>query len=384
MNMSSAQSRTSMQPQSVVSPPRLFAFATQGCGGNDEARLRALLSKLEHVEFLPFDYSHKVKSAWNILKRVYTERPNLVVLEGTGLWGGMVLILGKCFFRIPYVVSSGDAVAPFVAQEVPWLGPLFWCYEKTLVRFSDGFIGWTPYLAGRALTLGATRVMTAAGWAPQKVQEADRKNLRDTVRRKLHIPEDALVIGIVGSLALSRRVGYCYGSELVRVAHKVSKKNLRVLIVGEGTGRKFLEQLAGKELGQKIILTGNVPRTQVPAMLSAMDIASLPQSVNQVGAFRYSTKLTEYMAAGLPIVMGEVPMSYDLPGDWFWRIPGPSPWSETYISKLASFLDELKPEVLETKKKAVPLSLPPFEKEFQINRVTEFIRAILMRSGCNK
>ena len=33
-----------------------------------------------------------------------------------------------------------------------------------LYRAAAGFIGWTPYLSGRALTLGCARAMTAAGF----------------------------------------------------------------------------------------------------------------------------------------------------------------------------------------------------------------------------
>ena len=41
--------------------------------------------------------------------------------------------------------------------------------------------------------------------------------------------------------------------------------------------------------------------------LAAFDLASLPQSVDRVGSFRYSTKLSEYLAAGLPIVTSQIP-----------------------------------------------------------------------------
>ena len=43
----------------------------------------------------------------------------------------------------------------------------FAMYERMLCRFSAGFIGWTSYLVGRAISFGAPRGMTAAsgpGW----------------------------------------------------------------------------------------------------------------------------------------------------------------------------------------------------------------------------
>ena len=44
-------------------------------------------------------------------------------------------------------------------------GRLAQAYERLLMRLSAGCIAWSPYLAGRALTLGAPRAMTAASWA---------------------------------------------------------------------------------------------------------------------------------------------------------------------------------------------------------------------------
>ena len=57
---------------------------------------------------------------------------------------------------------------------------------------------------------------------------------------------------------------------------------------------QHLKDLAGEELGRTIILTGRVPREQVIDYLAAMDVGSLPQSVDGVGSFRYTIKLSEY------------------------------------------------------------------------------------------
>ena len=93
-----------------------------------------------------------------------SERPDLIVMEGTGTAGGLVLLAIRALLGIPYVVSSGDAVGPFLRLHSRALGVLGAVYERVLCRSCAGFVGWTPYLAGRALTLGAPRAMTAPGW----------------------------------------------------------------------------------------------------------------------------------------------------------------------------------------------------------------------------
>ena len=77
-------------------------------------------------------------------------------------------------------MSSGDAVGPIIGSHFPVLGPFLAIYERLLCRLSAGFIGWTPYLVGRALTFGVPRAMTAPGWAlfTQSADEAAAARIR--------------------------------------------------------------------------------------------------------------------------------------------------------------------------------------------------------------
>ncbi|HEV3257742.1 MAG TPA: glycosyltransferase [Gemmataceae bacterium] len=354
----------------------ILGLATQGTGGDDEARLRGLLAQVPTTLF-PFDRAAKRRSFFRLLGNILRHRPDLVVMEGTGLSGGLALLLGWLMARVPYVIISGDAVGPFVAGRFPVLGPLFALYERLLCRCSAGYIGWTPYLAGRALSFGAPRAMTAAGWAPFPYSPERLAAGRARVRAALGIPPDALVFGIVGSLAWTRRVRYCYGHELIQALARLDRPEVRVLIVGDGSGRAHLERAAGDRLGRTIFLTGRVPRDQVPDHLAAMDVASLPQSVDRVGSFRYTTKLSEYVAAGLPVVTGQIPLAYDLGDDWLWRLPGEAPWDPTYIRALSELMLRLQPAELKARQAAVPRQLTQFDRDCQVNRVTAFVTDLL-------
>jgi glycosyltransferase involved in cell wall biosynthesis len=355
---------------------RILAFATQGAGGNNDGRLRALLQDFP-VDFFPFDRRAKPRSFLRLLLAIRREHPDLVVVEGTGLAGGLAVMLGRLLAHVPYVVSSGDAVGPFVATQVPSLGPLFGLYERLLCRWSAGFIGWTPYLVGRALSFGAPLAMTAAGWAPILKSPAELAASRVRIREQLGIPNDALVFGIVGSLAWTKRVSYCYGYELVEAIRRIDRPGVVALIVGEGDGRARLEKLAGKRLGHTVVCPGAVERQAVPDYLAAMDVASLPQSVDQVGSSRYTTKLSEYLAAGRPIITGQIPLAYDLAGDWLWRLPGKAPWDERYLSALAHLMRRLTLTECRAKQLAVPRELPEFDKARQVARVTAFLTDML-------
>lgn len=354
--------------------PHILGFATQGSGGDDENRLKTLLSHVP-ARYFPFDRNRKLENTWRLIRQMIRDRPRLVVMEGTGIAGGVALLIGNLLTGIPYVVSSGDAVGPFVSSQHRMLGPFFTLYEKLLYKRSIGFIGWTPYLTGRALSYGAKFSMTAAGWAPFSFTEEELRESRSRIRRVYGIPDSHIVIGIVGSLHWNNRVGYCYGYELVMALKQLEREDVTVLIVGDGSGLAKL-----KEFGKnhpRLVFAGRVSRQEVPAYLAAMDLASLPQSVDQVGSFRYTTKVSEYLAVGLPIVTGKIPMSYDLNRDWMYRLKGSKPWEREYIQSLTTFLDQLTWEEILERRFRVPRQLPEFDKELQVDRASHFIRDIL-------
>lgn len=356
-------------------PAAVAVFALLGSGSHEEERIVQLTCALNRTVW-PFDRAAKARSALRLLRRLRRERPDLVVIEGTGIAGGIVVLVGRRVFGVPFVVSSGDAVGPFVSLLAPALAPVGYLYELILCRSCAGFIGWTPYLAGRALTFGAPRAMTAASWAPPQVGAGER----GAVRRELGIPRDAIVFGLVGSLNWNERRGYCYGWELVRALGRTTRADVHVLLVGDGDGTPRLQAAAGEDLGARVHLTGRVPRADLGRYFAAMDVASLPQSVDGVGAFRYTTKLSEYLAAGLPVVTGQLPFAYDLDGDWLWRLPGDAPWSATYLDALARLMTDVGPGDVDRRRASVPRDLPLFDAELQQRRVTAFLTDLMERA----
>lgn len=354
----------------------ILVFATKGTRSNDEARILKLLQNFR-FQVVPFEQDDKFKSFINIIQQALQIEPRLIVMEGTGVLGGIACLFLRWFYDIPYVFSSGDAIAPFISLNYPLLAPIARVYEQTLCRFCAGFIGWTPYLIGRALTFGAPKGVTAAGWAYFSRTAEQLADSRVSIRKKLGISDDSLVFGLLGSIVLTQRFQYCYGYELVKAFQKTNPKNVIILVVGDGSGLSYLKQLADQDLGKRIFLPGNVPYEQVLDYMAAMDVASLPQSVDAVGSFRYTTKLSEYVAAKLPVVTTQIPMAYDIGGDWVWRLPGAKPWDDSYIDALAVLMENITDEAIKIKKKAIPIHLSDFDQEQQVVRVTDFITEIM-------
>ena len=141
------------QPPDGTAAP-ILAFATQGSAHLDALRLRELLAPLGARE-LDFDRAHKLRAARALWRAAGRERPALIVMEGTGIAGGVTVLALRALRGIPYVVSSGDAVGPYLALGSRLAGLAGGVYERLLCRRCAGYIGWSPYLAGRALTFGA-------------------------------------------------------------------------------------------------------------------------------------------------------------------------------------------------------------------------------------
>jgi glycosyltransferase involved in cell wall biosynthesis len=352
--------------------PRVAYFATQGAGSGDEKRIAALLAPLR-ARHLLFDRARKGRSSALLLWRLLREPPEIVVMEGTGLAGGLAVLAARLLGGIPYIVSSGDAVGPYLGLLSRSLVLPGRVYERVLCTLSAGYIGWSPYLVGRALALGARRAMTAAHWSDVVLNDDDRRRMRDATRVRLGVPANALVIGLVGSLTWARRRSYCYGLELVRAVRQTSREDLRILIVGDGNGRKNLERIAGDDLGRRIFLPGAVPRDRVLEMLCAMDVASLPQSLDEVGAVRYTTKLSEYLAARVPVVTGQLPLAYDLDNGWFWRLEGAAPWDPRYIASMARFLATVDHQAVSSHRAHMPSRLSVFDFDRQRRAVHAFV-----------
>jgi glycosyltransferase involved in cell wall biosynthesis len=352
---------------------RILCFATQGHTHIEGERIRGLLEPLQ-PDVYPFERDSKIRSAIGLVRAARAQRPRLMVMEGTGTAGGLTLIAIDVVFGIPFVVSSGDAVGPYLHLHSRLLGTLGGLYERLLCRRCAGYVGWTPYLVGRALTFGAPRGMTAPGWT----RGAASEGARERTREHLGISDGDVVVGLVGSLHWSDDVEYAYGAELVRAIRKVTRRDVVACIVGDGSGRERLEDMAGEDLGHRVILPGRVTPEQVPDYLAAFDVGSLSQSVDGVGSFRYTTKLSEYIAAGLPVISSEIPAAYDLDDGFMWRLPGDAPWSATYVGALAELLETLDASEITERRAAITLRRgEPFDRLTQQRRMCAFVEDIL-------
>ena len=120
------------------------------------------------------------------------------------------------------------------------------------------------------------------------------ERLRRTTRERLGIAADAVVVGGVGRMALTKRF-----DRLVRAVREVPGSTL--LLVGDGPARPALEQLAAREgIRDRVVFAGAVPHAR--AMFCAMDVFASPSDQETFGLV-----VLEALACGLPAVYAACP-----------------------------------------------------------------------------
>jgi glycosyltransferase involved in cell wall biosynthesis len=361
----------------------VLCIATAGKGTLDELRMRRLASKLNaQVTYYYVDRSVSrlvaAKEVWRLLK---ASKWDLVYQEGTGIAGGLSLIRAALTWKQPFVVSGGDPIAGFFrTTKGPLIGNLFELYERSLYQTCAGFIGWTPYLTGVAMRMGAKRAVTVEGGVDMSIFYPYTPTQRLAVRQKYGIHPDHLVCGVVGSLIWVPPQAYCYGYELIETLKRIKRKDVSFLIVGDGDGKSRMEQALPEDLRSRVVFTGRLPETQVVDVINAMDIGFVTL-FSELGNYRLTTKLPEYLACGVPVAMSPTAGFYDYAASAGWALPRYHPASSEFHEHCAQWLDQLSwSDVAEKAKQAPEVAHQYFDYNIVGAKFSSFVHELLYSS----
>ena len=139
---------------------------------------------------------------------------------------------------------------------------------------------------------------------------------KDVARKRLGIAADAFVVGTVGRLVEVKAQG-----DLLR-AFALCRDRMpgaKLIIIGGGTLERSLKQLAEDlRIGDDVLFAGEIGNAS--RLLKAYDIFVLPSLREGQGLV-----LLEAMAAGLPIVVSDIPGVAEAVGPWTIRVPPQTP-----------------------------------------------------------
>lgn len=359
----------------------LLCINAGGLGDLHGLRLRRLTDRMEaNISVFDVDKSEsRLVNSRAIWRRLQEHDWDLVYLESTGIAAGVPLIMARHLWGQRFVVSSGDPVSGYVSTVHGRVaGAAAGVYERLLYRACAGFVGWTPYLTGRALQLGAPRGVTVEGAVDLNQFCPSEPSERAAARAEFGLSPDHLVCGVVGSLQWTPRQQYCYGLELVEMLKYLTRTDVSVLIVGDGTGRARLEARVPASLRDRVVFTGRVPEAEVVRALSAMDVGFITQTLDGLGSYRLTTKLPEYLATGLPVAMSPIPGLYDYAADCGWALPPLHPATDAFHRGCAALIERLTPDaVAQTAMNARSVAEERFDYEMLKERFQSFLGDLL-------
>lgn len=167
---------------------------------------------------------------------------------------------------------------------------------------------------------------------------------RAEARRKLGLPNDAIIVVNVGRLASQKN------QELLIISmSKIPNDNVVLVIAGDGELRPQLHKLVeAYDLKHRVFLLGELPPSEVPDLLAASDLFAFP---SRYEAFGFA--LVEAMMLGLPVLVSDIDAHREVVGDAgvFLPIDNPQAWSEA-IKRLSESAELRKELGMSAKKRA--------------------------------
>lgn len=276
-----------------------------GVMGLRARNLTAPLS-VQHQVGIYYRESGKGEAFRRFLRTIRAQRPDLVYVMNVGYAGGGAALLARALRGTRFILDHGDPSYDLMKSSggrAPWEYWLVRWAEWTMLQAADAVIARGAFLADAVRERRPDRVF----FIPDGVDTTLFKPLDVTALRRQHGLDDALTVGVVGSLAWSDRYQMCYGWDILEVIKSLKTLNVRGIIVGNGNGLELLKQRA-HEYGivDRVWFTGRVPHDEVPRYINLMDICVSTQTNDAVGQSRTTAKLPEYLACGRFIIATDV------------------------------------------------------------------------------
>lgn len=244
-----------------------------------------------------------------MLGRCLAARPDLIY-ERYSLNNFAPTLVAR-LFGIPHVLEVNDSVViqrsrPLVLR---WLSQRIegWCLRNAdlNITITEEFGKKLQARFGQTFKL---EVMTN-GVARDRF---DRTFKREELRTALGL-DNATVLGGTGQFLSWHGLHDLVG----KLGPQVQARNLRFLFIGDGPARDEVMAVAQRlGIAERVHITGMQPIDSVPDLLSALDIAVVPNAAVHASPM----KLIEYMAMGLPIVAPDLPSIRAAVGEGMGRI----------------------------------------------------------------
>lgn len=197
--------------------------------------------------------------------------------------------------KIPYVLEWKDHLVDYRFSLFKWFALII---ERKKVNEADYIVVESNILKQNLIDQGVdeTKVYVALN-AVDSSDFKPNKQLGEKFKKTNAIPIDNIIVGYLGSYAFYHNA-ILFVEAAIRILK--NKKNVTFLMVGNGKDYEACKLLASRAdiLNKGLLMLPGVPKDEVPAILSAIDISILPGSTDIICPI----KIMEYMASETAVV----------------------------------------------------------------------------------
>lgn len=268
-------------------------------------RARGLVKYFDNIEYKILYRKRKLYSLFRFLIYSLAYKSSLIYVINISYSGIIAALLAKFLSGKKLIIETGDI--NYELFKTIGRAPLICLLERALeylsLMSSDVIITRGKYFKEYLENKGCKNVY----YIPDGVDVSKFRPMQMSGLKKRIAPNNELVIGIVGSLTWSKQLNLCYGWDLIEMLNIMKDKPIKGVIIGDGNGRKNLEQKVKKHgIDNKIIFTGWLAYEKLPEYINIMDICLSTQTNDVVGWMRTTGKLPLYLACGKYILATDV------------------------------------------------------------------------------
>lgn len=206
--------------------------------------------------------------------------------------------------NIPFVYYWTDVIHTLIPFKA--LQPLAKSIEKRIIKESSGILAINEVLKDQVINLGAEESITDVIPAGIDFNKFDPLNTDSNYfRDKYGVLKDDLLLFFMGWI-----YEFSGLKEIILELSKVKEvnPNIKLMIVGEGDSYLELKTLIKQlKMEDKVIMTGQMPYSDIPQLIESADICLLPAYNNEVMKDIVPIKMYEYLSMYKPVVSTELP-----------------------------------------------------------------------------
>jgi glycosyltransferase involved in cell wall biosynthesis len=220
-----------------------------------------------------------------LYRNALAAKPDIIIASGDSHIGFLAFLIAR-ILQIPFVFDVYDYYPVFRGNRIPGMKSMFYA----AVKGADLVLCASTSLGAKMSISNNKTLVVENGVDTTIFHPIDMREARDV----LGLVIDGLYIGYFGTIDASR------GPILIEAVEKMRKERpeLKLLLAGEVKDIVLSESW--------IIHYGNVPQSQIPSLINACDVVTIPYARTPFNDYCGACKIAEYLACCRPVVATRV------------------------------------------------------------------------------